>query len=399
MIIQPKIRGFICVTAHPEGCSAHVREQIAHVKSKGAISGGPKKVLVIGSSTGYGLASRITAAFGSGAATIGLFFEKPAEADKTGSAGWYNSVAFEQEAHAAGLYARSLNGDAFSDEIKKQTIELIKKDLGSVDMVVYSLASPRRTNPRTGHTAKSCLKPIGVPYSARSLDTDKEEVFDITIAPASDQDVTDTIAVMGGEDWQWWIDELEKAGVLASNAVTVAYSYIGPELTFPVYRNGTIGRAKEHLEATAHRLHARLSPGGGGAYVSVNKALVTQASSAIPVVPLYISLLYKLMKEKGTHEGCIEQVQRLFAERLYNGASLQLDEAGRIRLDDWEMRPEVQAAVQKIWPTVTTENLKSVTDYEGYQKEFLKLFGFGLPGVDYAAESDPQKVRGKPAVI
>jgi len=399
MLIRPKIRGFICITAHPEGCSAHVREQADYVKSKGSIALGPKKVLVIGSSTGYGLSSRIMAAFGSGAATIGLFFEKPAEEDRTGSAGWYNSVAFEQQAHAAGLYAKSLNGDAFSDDIKKQAIELIKKDLGSVDLVVYSLASPRRTNPRSGLTSKSCLKPIGASYSAKTLDTDRELVNDITIEPASEQEILDTAAVMGGEDWQWWIDALAEAGVLAPNAQTVAYSYIGPELTFPIYRNGTIGKAKEHLESTAKVLHERLSKTGGAAYVSVNKALVTQASSAIPVVPLYISLLYKVMKEKGLHEGCIEQIQRLFAERLYNNADVQLDSGGRIRIDDWEMQPEIQTAVAKLWPTVTTENLKSISDFEGYQKEFLKLFGFGLPGVDYEAESDPMQVKGQPAVI
>jgi enoyl-[acyl-carrier protein] reductase/trans-2-enoyl-CoA reductase (NAD+) len=399
MVIKPKIRGFICITAHPEGCAAHIQEQIAHVQSKGPISGGPKKVLIIGSSTGYGLASRITAAFGSGASTLGLFFEKPAEADRTGSAGWYNTVAFTQAARAAGLYAKNINGDAFSDDIKKQTVDLIQQDLGQIDLVVYSLASPRRTNPRTGTTHKSCLKPIGAPYSAKTLDTDKVQVLDITIDPASDLEVADTEAVMGGEDWEWWIDALEQGGVLAPGAKTVAYSYIGPELTFPIYRQGTIGRAKEHLEATAHRLHDRLHKNGGAAYVSVNKALVTQASSAIPVVPLYISLLYKVMKEKGTHEGCIEQIQRLFATRLYHGAEPQPDEKGRIRIDDWEMRPEIQSAVAALWPTVSTENLLAISDFAGYQKEFLKLFGFGLPGVDYDADADPARVGGGPAEI
>jgi enoyl-[acyl-carrier protein] reductase / trans-2-enoyl-CoA reductase (NAD+) len=399
MLIRPKIRGFICITAHPQGCSAHVLEQVDYVKSKGSIAHGPKNVLVIGSSTGYGLSSRIAAAFGSGAATIGLFFEKPPEEDRTGSAGWYNSVAFEQQAHAAGLYAKSLNGDAFSDDIKNQTIELIKKDLGSVDLVIYSLASPRRTNPRTGVVSKSCLKPIGASYSAKTLDTDRELVNDITIEPASEQEVLDTAAVMGGEDWQWWMEALATGGVLAPGAKTVAYSYIGPELTFPIYRNGTIGKAKEDLESTAKVLNERLGKTGGAAYVSVNKALVTQASSAIPVVPLYISLLYKVMKEKGLHEGCIEQIQRLFTERLYNNAALQLDEAGRIRIDDWEMKQEIQSAVERLWPTVTTENLKSISDFTGYQKEFLKLFGFGLSGVDYEADADPMQVNGKPAGI
>ncbi|MDZ4789518.1 MAG: enoyl-ACP reductase FabV [Blastochloris sp.] len=399
MLIRPKIRGFICITAHPQGCAAHVREQVDYVKSKGLITEGPKKVLVIGSSTGYGLSSRITAAFGSGAATLGLFFEKPPEDDRTASAGWYNSVAFEQQAHAAGLYAKSLNGDAFSDDIKKQTVDLIKQDLGSVDLVVYSLASPRRTNPRTGVVSKSCLKPIGASYTSKTLDTDRELVNEITIPPATDQDVLDTTAVMGGEDWQWWIDALEEGGVLAPGAQTVAYSYIGPELTFPIYRNGTIGRAKEHLESTAKILHERLSKTGGGAYVSVNKALVTQASSAIPVVPLYVSLLYKVMKEKGLHEGCIEQLQRLFAQRLYHHADLQLDSSGRVRLDDWEMRPEIQAAVAALWLQVNTENLKEISDFEAYQKEFVKLFGFGLAGVNYEVEADPMQVEGKPATI
>jgi enoyl-[acyl-carrier protein] reductase / trans-2-enoyl-CoA reductase (NAD+) len=268
-----------------------------------------------------------------------------------------------------------------------------------VDLVIYSLASPRRTNPRSGAVSKSCLKPINQSYTSKTLDTDRELVNDITIEPASEQEISDTAAVMGGEDWQWWIEALQSGGVLAAGAKTVAYSYIGPELTFPIYRHGTIGRAKEHLEATAQTLHAELAKSGGAAYVSVNKALVTQASSAIPVVPLYISLLYKVMKEQGSHEGCIEQIQRLFAERLYHKAELQLDAGGRIRLDDWEMRPDVQSAVEKLWPAVTTENLKTLSDFSGYQKEFLKLFGFGLPGVNYEAETDPMKVQGKPAVF
>jgi enoyl-[acyl-carrier protein] reductase/trans-2-enoyl-CoA reductase (NAD+) len=399
MVIKPKIRGFICITAHPEGCAAHVQEQIAHVQAKGPISGGPKKVLVIGASTGYGLASRVAAAFGSGASTLGLFFEKPPEPDRPASAGWYNSVAFTQAARAAGLYASSLNGDAFSDDLKQQAIARIRQDLGQVDLVVYSLASPRRTHPRTGVIHKSCLKPIGTSYSAKSLDTDKAQVIEVTIDPATPEEVADTEAVMGGEDWEWWIDALDQAGVLAPAAKTVAYSYIGPELTFPIYRNGTIGRAKEHLEATAHRLHGRLSGGGGAAHVSVNKALVTQASSAIPVVPLYISLLYKVMKEKGLHEGCIEQIQRLFAGQLYAAAGPRPDEKGRLRVDDWEMRPEVQSAVAALWPRVTSDNLREVSDFEGYQKEFLKLFGFGLPGVDYAADADPTRLAGQPAEV
>ncbi|HEX4084772.1 MAG TPA: enoyl-ACP reductase FabV [Chthoniobacteraceae bacterium] len=388
MIIKPKVRGFICITAHPQGCAANVRSQIDYVKKKRPLTGMPKRVLVVGASTGYGLASRITAAFGGDAATIGVFYEKPAEEGRPGSAGWYNSAAFEDAAHAAGLYAKSINGDAFSDAVKRQVIDMIKTGLGQVDAVVYSLASPRRTHPKTGQTFSSVLKPIGGAYTAKTVNTDKGVVSDITIEPASEQDIADTITVMGGEDWEMWIDALSAAGVLAPGATTVAYSYIGPNVTWAIYRNGTIGRAKEDLEATAKRLAGKLAPAGGRAYVSINKALVTQASSAIPVVPLYISLLYKIMKEHGLHEGCIEQVQRLFAERLYNGANPQLDEAGRIRIDDWEMRPEVQEAVEKTWPTVTTENLNEITDIAGYRQEFLRLFGFGLDGVDYDAETD-----------
>ena len=390
MIIQPKIRGFICVTAHPVGCSAHVQQQIDYVRSKGSLSDMPKRVLVIGSSTGYGLASRIVPAFAGGAATIGVFFERPSENGKPASAGWYNSCAFENAAKTAGLYAKSINGDAFSDEIKAKTVELIKKDLGTVDLIIYSLASPRRTHPRTGETYKSVLKPLGNAFTAKTVDTDKGLVTDITIEPASEQEIIDTVQVMGGEDWEMWIDALEKGGALSKGAKTVAYSYIGPDLTWAIYRNGTIGRAKEDLEATAQRIHQKLSAGGGSAYVSVNKALVTQASSAIPVVPLYISLLYKVMKQKGMHEGCIEQIQRLFAERLCNGASVQLDESGRIRIDDVEMLPDIQAAVAGLWPSVTTENLAQISDIQGYREEFLRLFGFGLPGVDYNSDVTPE---------
>ncbi len=389
MIIKPKIRGFICVTAHPTGCAAHVQEQIAFVKSKGPLRDMPKRVLVIGASTGYGLASRIVPAFAGGAATVGVFFERPSENGKPASAGWYNSCAFERAAHAAGLYAKSVNGDAFSDEIKTRTIELNKADLGQVDLVIYSLASPRRTHPRTGITAKSVQKPIGAPFTARTVDTDKGVVSDITIEPASEQEIADTVTVMGGEDWAMWIDALAATGALAAGAKTVAYSYLGPDITWSIYRAGTIGQAKEDLEATANQLHAKLSATGGAAYVSVNKALVTQASSAIPVVPLYISLLYKVMKERGLHEGCIEQMQRLLAERIYHGASPQIDGEGRVRIDDWEMRPDIQSAVAKLWAEVTTENLATLSDIAGYRQEFLRLFGFGLASVDYEAEVDP----------
>ena len=389
MLIKPKIRGFICTTAHPAGCAAHVRQQIDYVRGKGEIAGLPKRVLVIGASTGYGLASRIVPAFAGRAATLGVFFEKPAEEGRTASAGWYNSVAFEKAAHAAGLYAKSINGDAFSDAIKEQVIAAIKADLGQVDAVIYSLASPRRVHPKSGVTFSSVLKPLGAPFTAKTVNTDKGLVTDITIEPASEQEIADTVAVMGGEDWEMWIDALQSAGVLADHALTVAYSYIGPDLTWAIYRNGTIGRAKEHLEATAKRLQQKLGASHGRAFVSINKALVTQASSAIPVVPLYISMLYKVMKAEGLHEGCIEQIQRLFAGRLADGAKPQLDPEGRIRIDDWEMRENIQKRVAEIWPQATTENLETLTDIAGYRTEFLKLFGFGLPGVDYEAESDP----------
>jgi enoyl-[acyl-carrier protein] reductase/trans-2-enoyl-CoA reductase (NAD+) len=388
MIIAPKIRGFICTTAHPQGCARHVAEQIAVVKKRGINAQGPKKVLVIGASTGYGLSSRIAAAFGSNAATIGVFFEKPAEADRCGTAGWYNSAAFEKEAAAAGLYARSFNGDAFCDAMKAEVCAAIKKDLGQVDCVIYSLASPRRTNPKTGETYKSVLKSIGEPYTNKNLNTTSGVVDEVTIQPAEGDDVAHTIAVMGGEDWQMWIDALLAENLLAPGTQTVAYSYIGPELTWPIYKNGTIGAAKEDVERTQRALDEILAPLGGKAWVSVNKALVTQASSAIPVVPLYISLLYKVMKADGTHEDTIEQMDRLFRERLYNG-NPRPDEAGRIRVDDWEMAPSVQALVAERWQQVNTENLADLADFEGYQSSFLRLFGFGLKGVDYAAETDP----------
>lgn len=389
MIIKPRIRGFICTTAHPAGCAAHVREQIEYVKGQGAIAGLPKRVLVIGASTGYGLASRIVPAFAGSAATIGVFYEKAGEEGRTASAGWYNSVAFEKAAREAGLYAKSINGDAFSEVIKEQTIAAIKADLGQVDAVIYSLASPRRTHPKSGVTFNSTLKPIGDRYTAKTVNTDKGTVNDITLEAASEQEVADTVAVMGGEDWEMWIDALQAAGVLADKALTVAYSYIGPDLTWAIYRNGTIGRAKEHLEATAKRLQQKLGATHGRAFVSINKALVTQASSAIPVVPLYISLLYKVMKAEGIHEGCIEQIYRLFAERLAPSAAPHLDVEGRIRIDDWEMREGIQSRVAGLWPEVSTETLESISDIAGYRAEFLKLFGFGLPGVDYEAEADP----------
>jgi enoyl-[acyl-carrier protein] reductase/trans-2-enoyl-CoA reductase (NAD+) len=389
MVIKPKVRGFVCVTAHPVGCAANVQEQIDYVKSKGVVAGGPKRVLVIGSSTGYGLASRITAAFGSGAGTVGVFFDRPSEPDRTATPGWYNTAAFERAAHKAGLFARSINGDAFSNDIKQRAIAAVREGLGQLDMVVYSLASPRRTHPVTAAVHKSVLKPLGAPYSNKTVDTDKGIVSDVTIEPATPEEAADTIAVMGGEDWEMWIRALSEAGLLAPGCTTVAYDYIGPAVTWPIYHNGTIGGAKEHLRKTAKSLDAFLKPSGGRAFVSINKALVTQASSAIPVVPLYISILYKLMKEAGTHEGCIEQIQRLFATQLFAGSTPNLDTEGRIRIDDREMRAEIQEAITQIWPQVTTENLAALTDIAGYRAEFLRLFGFGLGGVDYDADVDP----------
>lgn len=390
MIIQPRTRGFICLTSHPEGTAKNIKNQIEYVKSKGEIANGPKKVLVIGASTGFGIASRISAAFGSGAATIGVFFEKPAAEGKPGTAGWYNTAAFEKEAHEAGLYAKSINGDAFSDEIKKQTIALIKQDLGQVDLIIYSLASPRRTHPKTGVSYASVLKPIDIPFTNKTVDFHTGVISDITINPIdNEEDIANTVAVMGGEDWKFWIEDLKEAGVLADGVKTVAYSYIGPELTFPIYRNGTIGRAKDDLEGTVPALNDLLKDINGVSYVSVNKALVTQSSSAIPVVPLYISLLYKVMKEKGIHEGTIEQMQRLFAERLYTAdGKVQLDEKGRIRVDDLEMRADVQAEVAALWEKACTENLSEISDIQGYRDEFFNLFGFNFDGIDYNADTN-----------
>ncbi len=387
MIIEPRMRGFICLTAHPTGCAQNIKNQIQYVKSKGPINGA-KKVLVIGASTGFGMASRITSAFGCGASTIGVYFEKPASEGKTASPGWYNTAAFEKEAHAAGLYAKSINGDAFSNEIKQKVVDLIKADLGQIDLIIYSLASPVRTNPVTGITHRSVLKPIGNKFTNKTVDFHAGKVSEISIEPCNEEDIANTIAVMGGEDWEMWMDLLKKENLLTPNATTVAYSYIGPSLTEAVYRKGTIGRAKDHLEKTAFTISDKLKDLGGKAYVSVNKALVTQASSAIPVIPLYISLLYKIMKRDGTHEGCIEQIQRLYSQRLYTGGAVPTDEEGRIRIDDWELNPKVQEEVAKLWETATTENLLEISDLEGYRSDFYNLFGFKIGGVDYTVDTN-----------
>jgi enoyl-[acyl-carrier protein] reductase / trans-2-enoyl-CoA reductase (NAD+) len=387
MKIEPRMRGFICLTAHPAGCEQNVKNQIEYIKSKKAIDGA-KKVLVIGASTGFGLASRITSAFGSNASTIGVFFEKPPTVGKTASPGWYNSAAFEKEATKAGLYAKSINGDAFSNEIKQQTIDMIKADLGQVDLVIYSLASPVRQNPNDGILYRSVLKPIGGVYTNKTVDFHSGKVTEVSINPAEGDDIANTVAVMGGEDWAMWMTALNDAGVLANGSKTVAYSYIGPSLTEAVYRKGTIGRAKDDLEATAFKITEDLKNIGVNAFVSVNKALVTQASSAIPVIPLYISLLYKIMKAEGIHEGCIEQIQRLYADRLFTGNTIPVDDKGRIRIDDWEMQDNVQAQVAKLWIEADTENLSQIGDLQGYTSDFHNLFGFGIAGVDYEADAN-----------
>ncbi len=393
MIIKPRVRGFMCITAHPSGCAANVQRQVDYVKSKGAINGafgeGPQKVLVIGASTGYGLASRITAAFGGGAATLGVFFEKEATEKKPATAGWYNSAAFHQLAEENGLYAKSINGDAFSDEIKTKTIETIKNDLGQVDLVVYSLASPRRTDPKTGEVYSSTLKPIGKDITIRGINTDKKIVEEVSVSAASDEEISGTVKVMGGEDWQLWIEALNAAGVLAPEAKTTAYTYLGAEPTWDIYWNGTIGAAKKDLDEKASAINEILAPIGGDAKVSVLKAVVTQASSAIPVMPLYLSMLFKIMKAEGTHEGCIEQVDLLFRESLY-GDSPKIDEDGRLRADYKELAPHVQQEVSDLWKQVQSNNIDELTDFKAYQTEFLQLFGFEIEGVDYDAEVNPE---------
>ena len=387
MIIKPRVRGFMCITTHPTGCAANVLNQIDYVKQQADIVG-PKKVLVIGASTGYGLASRITAAFGSGAATIGVFFEKEGTAEKPASAGWYNTAAFHTQAQHAGLYAKSINGDAFSNEIKQKTIATIKADLGQVDLVIYSLASPRRQHPLTGVVHTSTLKPIGKDIVMRGINTDKEVIQEMSVAAATDEEIANTVAVMGGEDWQLWIDALDDAGVLAPNAMTTAYTYLGAELTWDIYWNGTIGAAKKDLDRSAMAINARLAPRGGQARVAVLKAVVTQASSAIPVMPLYLALLFKVMKAHGTHEGCIEQVYGLFRESLY-GFAPHVDADGRWRADYKELAPAIQQEVAQLWSQVTTETIGVMTDFAGYKTGFLQLFGFEVPGVDYDVDVDP----------
>ena len=391
MIIKPRIRGFICTTTHPVGCEENVKEQIAYTKAQGPIANAPKRVLVVGSSSGYGLSSRIAAAFGGGAATIGVFFEKPGTEKKPGTAGWYNSAAFDKFAKEEGLYSKSLNGDAFSHEAKQKVIDLIKEDLGQIDMVVYSLASPVRKMPDTGEVIRSTLKPMGETYTATAVDTNKDVLIEASIEPASEQEVADTVTVMGGQDWELWINALSEAGVLADGCKTVAYSYIGTEITWPIYWHGALGQAKMDLDRAATELNDKLSTTGGSANVAVLKSVVTQASSAIPVMPLYIAMVFKKMREEGVHEGCMEQIHRMFTQRLFkeDGSAPEVDGENRLRLDDWELREDIQKHCRELWPSVTNENLFEVADYQQYKDEFLKLFGFGIEAVDYDADVNP----------
>ena len=391
MIIKPKIRGFICTTTHPTGCEKNIQAQIEYTKAQGKIEKGPKRVLVIGSSAGYGMSSRIAAAYGSDASTIGVFFEKPATDRKTGSAGWYNSAAFEKQAKEDGLYAKSVNGDAFSNETKQLVIDTIKADLGQIDAIIYSVAAPVRKLPDTGEVIRSSLKPIGETYTSTAIDTNKDVIIEASVEPATEEEVANTVTVMGGQDWELWINALADAGVLADGVKTVAYSYIGTELTWPIYWNGALGKAKLDLDRASTAIQSQLAALNGEAYVSVQKSVVTQASSAIPVMPLYLSMVFRIMKEKGLHEGCMEQIHRLFTTQLFkaDGSAPTTDEARRLRLDDWELRDDVQQACTELWPQITTENLFELTDYQDYKDEFLQLFGFGIDGVDYDAEVEP----------
>lgn len=389
MIIKPKTRGFICTTAHPLGCAANVDEQISYVKDNGPIENGPKNVLVIGASTGYGLASRITAAFGSGAATLGVFLEKPAKEKRSGSAGWYNSYSFEQAAHSAGLYAKSILGDAFSDEMRAKAIETIQQDMGKIDLVVYSLASPVRKIPSTGEIIWSALKPIGETYKSIAIDLETDKLIDAEIEPANEEEIKNTVTVMGGEDWELWINALKEANVLAKGVKTISYSYIGTEITWPIYWHGALGKAKEDMDRAATSLRKVLDDIHGTANMVVLKSVITQASAAIPVMPLYISMAFRLMKEKNIHEGCIEQINRMFRTQLYS-KSIELDNAARIRMDDWELRDDIQDSIKELGPQITSENLFELTDYQAYKDDFMKLFGFGMKGIDYQVDIDSQ---------
>ena len=389
-VVMQRARGFVCVNAHPEGCFRNVERQVAEVRGDLPVPvAGPKNVLVLGSSTGYGLASRVAAAWGFGARTLGVFFERPPEDSRTGTAGWYNTVAFHRLATRDALYACSLNGDAFADEVKRAAAEIIRREMGPINLCIYSLAAPRRTHPRTGVVHNSTLKSIGAAYTNKTIDLSSRKVVEVTIPPATEREIADTVAVMGGEDWRMWAEMLLDEGLLAPGARTLAYSYIGPELTWPIYWHGTIGRAKEDLENTAHQLDELLATRlGGHAWISVNKAVVTQASAAIPVVPLYMSLLFRVLRRKQLDEDTAAQMRRLFFGSLAAGKEAVTDKAGRIRLDDREMRPEVQAEVAELWPDVTTENLLEISDFSAFERAFRNLFGFEVEGVDYSQPTE-----------
>ncbi len=393
MIVKPRIRGFICTTAHPDGCGAHVNEQINYVREQGAVDCGVRNALVLGASGGYGLASRIVAAFGNQAATLGVSFEKPPTDSKTATAGWYNNVAFETAAQKAGLYAKSLDGDAFSDEMKARVATTIKADMGQIDMLVYSLAAPVRKHPQTGVLHRSVIKPLGDPVHIKSLNVDKGLVHEVDLEPASEEETANTVAVMGGEDWELWVDALMQAGVLAPGFRTLAFTYIGSELTWPIYWEATLGKAKEDLDRAARSMGPKLAALDGEARVATLKAIVSQASSAIPVVPLYASLLFRVMKDKGVHEDTIAHIYRLFSTQLCVGCDMRLDESGRIRMDDLELADDVQNEVKRRWPLVTSENLEELADLEGFREDFLKIFGFGIRNVNYEADQDPKMGR------
>ena len=388
MIIRPRVRGFVCVTTHPTGCARNVEAQIGHAEANPLLHP-PRSVLVLGSSTSYGLGSRIALAFGGRAASFGVFLDRPPRPRKAGTAGWYNTAAFEAAAAERGLQSACYNGDAFANEAKDEVVTALRRDFPPVDCVVNSLAAPRRTHPETGQTFTSVLKPIGEPYRSKTLNTDRAEVTDIELAPATPDEIDATVAVMGGDDWRRWMDALRDGGVLAPDCRTFAYSYIGPELTWPIYRDGAIGRAKADLHRTARDLDGELAPAGGGAHIAVMKAVVTQASAAIPVVPLYMSVLFRIMKEKGDHEGPMEQAARLFGQMAYGPEGIVTDPHGFIRLDDLEMKPDTQEAVLRAWDAISTETLRDLADFDGYRTEFLRLFGFEAPGVDYGADIDP----------
>ncbi len=388
MIIEPRIRNNICLTAHPTGCSLQVRDMIRATKHRRKLAG-PKAALIIGASNGYGMGARVTAAYACGAVTLGIAFERPSSKTKIGTAGFYNDRSFLAYAAEDGIPAWSLNGDAFAPELKREALDLIRRHLGPLDLVVYSIAAPRRLDPATGMLHSSVIKPIGSAYTARTVDFQTGRIFSVTVEPANPEEIRDTVKVMGGEDWRLWIEALRDEGLLARGALTVAFSYIGPAFTAPIYRDGTMGKAKEHLEATARELDRELAAIGGRALVSVNKALVTRASAVIPAVPLYIAVLYKVMKERGLHESCLQQELRLFSDFLYNGRAPALDVEGRIRLDDREMRADVQQEVSRLLAEANSENIESISDIAGFREEFLRHHGFGRPDVDYAAPVQP----------